>query len=59
MENDVERELKEIENLIEEWERSRNQDSGDEPDSSVPASLRPKPSGNRGAIVLPQPEEND
>jgi hypothetical protein len=59
MENDVERELKEIENLIEEWERSRNQNPGDEPDSSVPASLRPKPSGNSGAIALPQAEEND
>ena len=54
----MERELKQLENAIEEWERSRNQDGGDDADSSVPASLKPKPSRNSGAVALPEPEEN-
>ena len=59
MKDDVERELKQIENAIEEWERPRNQDGGDEPNSSVRASLIPKPSRNGGVVALPELEEND
>jgi len=59
MKNDAERELRQIEDFIEEWERSRHQDAGDEPDSSVPASLKPKPSRNSGAVALPEPENSE
>ena len=55
MKDDVERELRQIENFIEELERSRDQDAGDEPDSSVPASLKataPRPEPENGEKEL-------
>jgi hypothetical protein len=33
-------------------------DAGDDPHSPVPASLKPRPSRNSGAVALPEPEEN-
>ena len=59
MNDDVERELEQIKLIVEEIERrSGNQDAGDDPGSSVPASLKPRPSRNSGAVALPEPEEN-
>ena len=61
MKTDVERELKQVQDLIEGWERNRPpEDTGDDnPDSSVPAPLKPKPLTRSGAVAVPEPEEDD
>ena len=57
MNDDVERELKILQELVEALERRSGNQDGDE-GSSVPASLKPRPSRNSGAVALPEPEEN-
>ena len=61
MKDDVERELKLMQEFIEEWERNRPpEDTGnDHPDSSVPVPVKPRPLGAIGAKALPEPDEND
>jgi len=36
-----------------------NQDGGDDLVSSVPASLKPRPSQNSGGVALPEPQESE
>jgi len=58
--DDVERELKRVEEFIEALERNRPpEDTGDDPDSSVPAPVKPRPPGAIGAVALPEPDEDD
>jgi hypothetical protein len=61
MKDDVERELKQLQEFIETWERNRPpEDTGDDyPDSSVPAPVKPRPMGASGAVALPEPDEGD
>jgi hypothetical protein len=60
MKDDVERELKMVQAFIEALERSRPpEDTGDDPDSSVPAPVKPRPLGTIGAMALPEAEEDD
>ncbi|MBV8052655.1 MAG: hypothetical protein JOZ80_15805 [Acidobacteriaceae bacterium] len=56
MKHDIERELRQLEQVIEEWERDRGRD--DDPDNSVPAALKPKSPQISGAAELPEPDEN-
>lgn len=59
MKDDVERELKLMQEFIEEWERNRpSEDTGnDGPDSPVPAPVKPRPLGAIGAEALLEPDE--
>jgi hypothetical protein len=59
--DDVERELKRVEEFIEALERNRPpEDTGDDdPNSSVPAPVKPRPLGAIGAEALPEPDEDD
>lgn len=61
MKSDVERELKQLQEFIEAWERNRPpEDRGDDyPDSSVPAPVKPGPPGAIGAVALPDTDEDD
>jgi len=60
MKYDVARELKRVEEFIEALERNRPpEDIGDEPNSSVPAPVKPRPLGAIGAEVLPEPDDDD
>jgi len=61
MKDDVERELKRVEEFIEALERNRPpEDTGDDdPNSSVPAPVKPRPLGAIGAEALPEPDEDD
>lgn len=60
MKDDVERELKQMQEFIEAWERNRpSEDTGDDPDSPVPAPVKPRPLGAIGAEALPEPDEDD
>ncbi len=62
MKTDVERELRQVQDLIEGWERNRppeDTDEDDNPDSSVPAPLKPKPFTRSGAVAIPEPEKDD
>lgn len=61
MKDDVERELKLMQEFIEEWERNRPpEDTGnDDPDSPVPAPVKPRPLGAIGAEAPLEPDEND
>jgi len=54
--SDVERELKQVEALIEELERNTTEDEDENPDSTVPAPVKPKPLRNGGAVALPEPD---
>jgi hypothetical protein len=57
----MERELKQLQDAIETWERDRpSEETGDDhPDSSVPAPVKPRPLGAVGAVALPEPDEDD
>jgi hypothetical protein len=59
--DDVECELKRVEEFIEALERNRPpEDTGDDdPNSSVPAPVKPRPLGAIGAEALPEPDEDD
>lgn len=60
MTDDVERELKRVQEFIEALERNRPpEETGDNPDSPVPAPVKPKPLGAIGVEALPEPEEDD
>jgi hypothetical protein len=58
MKDDVERELKLVQEFIEALERNRPpEDTGDDhPGSSVPAPVKPRPLGAIGAEALPEPD---
>jgi hypothetical protein len=61
MKDDVERELKRVEEFIEALERNRPpEDTGnDHPDSPVAAPVKPRPLGAIGAEALLEPDEDD
>ena len=60
MKTDVERELRQVQDLVEGWQRNRPpEDTGGDnnPDSSVPTPLKPGPFARSGAVAVRESDE--